>query len=104
MSAGSNSSALRVHNDVAELAPLFRAAVARAIAQCAERGLDAFVYEAYRTPELQSEYFSRGRTKYSDCSSRSISRAGAPNAHHTLPLPTHPTTCSAGMATDWQST
>jgi len=63
MSAGSNSSALRVHNDVAELAPLFRAAVARAIAQCAERGLDAFVYEAYRTPELQSEYFSRGRTK-----------------------------------------
>jgi peptidoglycan L-alanyl-D-glutamate endopeptidase CwlK len=63
MSAGSNSSTLRVHNDVAELAPLFRAAVERAIAQCALRGLDAFVYEAFRTPELQAEYFSRGRTK-----------------------------------------
>jgi hypothetical protein len=63
MSAGSNSNSLRVHNDVAELAPLFRAAVERSIAQCAARGLDAFVYEAYRTPELQAEYFSRGRTK-----------------------------------------
>ena len=63
MSAGSNLSALRVHNDVAELAPLFRSAVERALAQCSARGLDAYVYEAYRTPELQAEYYARGRTK-----------------------------------------
>ena len=63
MSAGNSSSALRVHNDIAELAPLFREAVERAIAQCGVRGLDAVVYEAYRTPELQAEYFSRGRSK-----------------------------------------
>lgn len=63
MSAGNSSSALRVHNDVAELAPLFREAVERAITQCNARGLDAVVYEAYRTPELQAEYYSRGRSK-----------------------------------------
>jgi peptidoglycan L-alanyl-D-glutamate endopeptidase CwlK len=63
MSAGSNTSALRVHNDIAELAPLFRSAVERSLEQCAARGLDAYVYEAYRTPELQAEYYARGRTK-----------------------------------------
>ncbi len=63
MSAGGSTNALRVHNDVTELAPLFRDAVERALGQCALHGLDAYVYEAYRTPELQAEYFSRGRTK-----------------------------------------
>jgi peptidoglycan LD-endopeptidase CwlK len=62
MSAGSGSS-LRVNNDLSQLAPLFRAAVVKAIAECNAQGLDAFVYEAYRSQELQAEYFSRGRTK-----------------------------------------
>jgi peptidoglycan LD-endopeptidase CwlK len=63
MSAGSTDARLRVHNELEELAPRFRAAVERALAECRKRGLDAFVYEAYRTQELQAEYFSRGRTK-----------------------------------------
>jgi hypothetical protein len=63
MSAGASNSNLRVHNDLNELAPLFRAAVAKAIAECRAANLDAIVYEAYRTQELQSEYFARGRTK-----------------------------------------
>ena len=64
MSSGSNdNNKLRVHNELSELAPAFRAAVERALAECHRQNLDAFVYEAYRSQELQAEYFSRGRTK-----------------------------------------
>jgi hypothetical protein len=63
MSAGTANNNLRVHNDLTELAPLFRVAVENAIAECRRQGLDAIVYEAYRSQELQAEYFSRGRTK-----------------------------------------
>lgn len=63
MSAGATDSRLSVHRDLDELAPRFRAAVKRAVAECHARGLDAWVYEAYRTQELQSEYYSRGRTR-----------------------------------------
>lgn len=62
MSAGAGSSAATVSRDVLLLAPKFRDAVDRAIADCATRGLDAFVYEAYRSHELQMIYFARGRT------------------------------------------
>lgn len=63
MSAGTSNNSLRVHNELSELAPLFRVAVEKAIAECRREGLDAIVYEAYRSQELQAEYFSRGRTK-----------------------------------------
>lgn len=63
MSAGTTNDKLRVHDDLGELAPLFRAAVERAIEQCNTQGLDAYVYEAYRSQELAAEYYARGRTK-----------------------------------------
>ena len=62
MSSGSTNNRLRVSNDLQQLAPLFRAAVEKAIAECNQAGLDAIVYEAYRSPELQQLYFARGRT------------------------------------------
>jgi hypothetical protein len=48
--------------DPALLAPLFRAAVERAIAECTTKGLQAKLYETYRSNELQSIYYARGRT------------------------------------------
>lgn len=62
MSAGHSSSALAVNRDLGVLAPRFRRAVERALAECRARGLDAFVYEGYRSPELQAHYHARGRT------------------------------------------
>ena len=46
------------------LAPLFRAAVDAAIAECnnTQNQLDAMVYETYRSNELQTLYYQRGRT------------------------------------------
>ena len=46
------------------LAPLFRAAVEQAIADCNSRTppLDAMVVETFRSNELQMVYFARGRT------------------------------------------
>jgi peptidoglycan L-alanyl-D-glutamate endopeptidase CwlK len=44
------------------LAPAFRAAVQQALDDCTARGLDAYVYEAYRSQELQALYYARGRT------------------------------------------
>ena len=44
------------------LAPLFRLAVNAAIAECNANGLDAVVYETYRSNELQAIYYMRGRT------------------------------------------
>ena len=62
MSAGTSSGGATVSRDLAQLAPQFRDAVQKAIADCQARGLDAYVYEAYRSPELQALYFTRGRT------------------------------------------
>jgi hypothetical protein len=51
-------------NDPGLLAPAFRAAVDAAIAECnaAPNGLNAMVYETYRSNELQQVYYARGRT------------------------------------------
>jgi peptidoglycan L-alanyl-D-glutamate endopeptidase CwlK len=48
--------------DLGVLAPRFRDAVQNALAACNARGLDAMVYETYRTQELQAAYYARGRT------------------------------------------
>lgn len=58
MSAGG----LIADNDLSKLAPRFREAVFSALADCEADGLDAMVYEAYRSPELQALYYARGRT------------------------------------------
>ena len=61
MSAGTNVAAT-VSRDLALLAPKFRAAVEAALAECQDSGLDAYVYEAYRSDALQALYYERGRT------------------------------------------
>jgi peptidoglycan L-alanyl-D-glutamate endopeptidase CwlK len=50
-------------HDLTYLAPLFRDAVMRAIAECnsAENKLNALVYETYRSNELAQLYYARGR-------------------------------------------
>lgn len=50
-------------SDVDYLAPGFRGAVENAIAECNDpsNGLDAIVYETYRSNELQALYYKRGR-------------------------------------------
>jgi peptidoglycan L-alanyl-D-glutamate endopeptidase CwlK len=48
--------------DLSLLAPRFARAVIAAIAECKAAGLDAVVFEAYRSPELQKIYYARGRT------------------------------------------
>ena len=63
MSAGAGGANPKVVRDLATLAPKFRAAVEEAIAGCARDGMDAIVYEAYRSPELQAAYYARGRTE-----------------------------------------
>jgi len=50
-------------NDLGRLAPKFRAAVEHALVLCKNAGLDAIVYEAYRSDELQALYYARGRTQ-----------------------------------------
>jgi peptidoglycan L-alanyl-D-glutamate endopeptidase CwlK len=50
--------------DPLRLAPRFRAAVAAAIEECNKRDLDAYVYETYRSAELQALYYERGRTVF----------------------------------------
>jgi D-alanyl-D-alanine carboxypeptidase-like protein len=60
VSAGGSSA--RASHDPALLAPHFRDAVLASIAECHAQGLDAFLYEAYRSPELQALYYERGRT------------------------------------------
>lgn len=44
------------------LAPRFRVAVEAALAECERAGLEAIVYETYRSDELQQLYYARGRT------------------------------------------
>ena len=56
------SSGLVVSRDMSVLAPNFASAVRNAVSECNRNGLDAFVYEAYRSHELQSLYYARGRT------------------------------------------
>lgn len=62
MSAGTSSGGATVSRDLTQLAPRFRDAVQQAVADCQARGLDAYVYEAYRSPQLQALYYQRGRT------------------------------------------
>lgn len=63
MSAGTNEGKAKVIRDPEELAPRFRVAVQKAIAACNQANLDAFVFETFRSPELQAAYFARGRTE-----------------------------------------
>jgi hypothetical protein len=62
VSAGSNDSELMVNRDLGRLAPAFRQAVQAAVEECHAQGLDAMVYEGYRSQALASMYFERGRT------------------------------------------
>jgi hypothetical protein len=62
MSAGMTDAFTLVRRDLNLLAPLFQEAVERALRDCRARGLDAYVYETYRTAELQALYYARGRT------------------------------------------
>ena len=62
MSAGMSDNGPTVSRDLTLLAPHFREAVEHAITDCQAQGLDAYVYEAYRSQELQALYYARGRT------------------------------------------
>jgi hypothetical protein len=62
MSASANIPNAVPNRDLALLAPKFREAVERAVAECNANGLDAYVYEGYRSDELQAVYYARGRT------------------------------------------
>ena len=62
MSAGAGTPHPSVTNDLGTLAPKFAAAVEQAIAAANAASLNAKVYEAYRSPELQELYYERGRT------------------------------------------
>lgn len=52
-----------VHDTLELLAPRFALAVEAALTDCDAAGLDAVLYETYRTDELQRIYFARGRTR-----------------------------------------
>ena len=58
MSAGTD---LRPCSDLERLAPKMRAAVEAVLAACQAAGMDAVVYETYRSQELQALYYARGR-------------------------------------------
>lgn len=62
MSAGTSSAEAMVSRDLTILAPRFAEAVQNSIAECNARGLDAYVYEGYRSAQLQAIYYARGRT------------------------------------------
>jgi peptidoglycan L-alanyl-D-glutamate endopeptidase CwlK len=62
MSAGDHVDPLKVNRDLSLLAPKFRISVEAAVAACRAAGLDAKVFEAYRSQELQAFYYSKGRT------------------------------------------
>jgi hypothetical protein len=63
VSSGKTDDPLRVSIDLMLLAPRFRSAVDAALIDCAARGLDAVVYEGYRSADTQAAYFRRGRTQ-----------------------------------------
>ncbi len=60
MSAGYNEPT--VCNDLNKLAPQFRASVEAALLECQNAGLDAIVFETYRSNALAKLYYARGRT------------------------------------------
>ena len=60
MSAGGDGAT--PSSDLDLLAPAFRQAVEAAIAECQTAKLDAMVYEAFRSQQLQEIYYARGRT------------------------------------------
>lgn len=64
MSAGSNDTELMVNRDLDRLAPAFAEAVKRALVECNEapNGLQAMLYEGYRSQALQAMYYERGRS------------------------------------------
>jgi len=64
MSAGqiSDSDKTKPSNDLSLLAPKFRDQVLAAIKACNDANLNAKVYEAYRSNDLQRIYYARGRT------------------------------------------
>jgi peptidoglycan L-alanyl-D-glutamate endopeptidase CwlK len=62
MSAGMTAALAVVRRELDLLAPLFQDAVERALRDCWSRHIDAYVYETYRTAELQALYYARGRT------------------------------------------
>jgi len=62
MSAGAGGITPEVNRDLGRLAPKFAAAVTAAIDACNAAGMDAMVYEGYRSQELQAIYYARGRT------------------------------------------
>lgn len=62
MSAGAGTAVPSVSRDLTLLAPEFRRVVETAIADCNVQGFDAWVFEAYRSNELQQIYYARGRT------------------------------------------
>ena len=64
MSAGTGRSNPKVSNDLGLLAPAFAEAVKAALEECngPPNDLNAKVYEAYRSQELQALYYARGRT------------------------------------------
>jgi hypothetical protein len=55
-----------VRRDLCELAPAMKAAVLAMLKDCAEQGLDAYVYEARRTHELAAMYYALGSSKARD--------------------------------------
>jgi hypothetical protein len=55
-------SAAKVVSDLSFLAPKFAAAVKLAVAECMALGLEAMVYETYRTAALAEAYYAKGRT------------------------------------------
>lgn len=62
MSAGMGTGSPKVSDDLDLLAPAFREAVDKALEQCQAQGIQAKVFEGYRSPELQALYYKRGRT------------------------------------------
>jgi peptidoglycan LD-endopeptidase CwlK len=62
MSAGHSSAEAMVSRDLSILAPRFAEAVRKSIEECNRRGLDAYVYEGFRSAQLQAIYYARGRT------------------------------------------
>lgn len=62
MSAKSGAPSPKVSSDLTLLAPNFSQAIIAALAECQAKGLDAIVYEAYRSQQLQALYYARGRT------------------------------------------
>jgi hypothetical protein len=62
VSAGASGSSVKIDRDLGKLAPRFATAVEEALAACRNAGLDARLYEANRSAELQALYYERGRS------------------------------------------